>query len=126
MSLKVKMTRRKGRGVFALANFRKGDVVEVCPVIALITNDECPTKLEPYPYEWTRGKCAIVGGYASFYNHCPKPKSAKSKRPNVEMDVDKKNKTITFTCIAPITKGDEVTFDYREENDEVLGFQVKT
>lgn len=125
MKLEVIMTKRKGRGVFALVNFRKGDLVEVCPVIAIIKeDDELPNKLEPFPFEWTKRKCAIVGGNASFYNHAEPGK--RRNQPNVEVDIDKKNKKIIFTCIAPIAKGDEVTFDYRGGDENFyLDFKVK-
>jgi len=121
MTLEVKMTKEKGRGVFALVNFNEGDVVEVCPVIAIIRNDECPVQLEPFPYEWTKNKCAIVGGYASFYNHTNTDESV----PNVDLDIDKKGKTVIFTCIAPIAKGDELTFIYRDDTND-FGFKVKS
>lgn len=54
MSLEVRKTKNKGRGVFALTNFRIGDIVEICHVIAIINNDDCSTQLEPFPYEWTK------------------------------------------------------------------------
>ena len=84
-SLEVKKTKNKGRGVFALANFRKGDLAEACPVIAVFReNEEIPDKLESFPYEWTKNKCAIVGGNACFYNH--------SFKPNVEVDINTRKK----------------------------------
>ena len=115
--LEVKKTKRKGRGVFSLTSFKVGDVVETCPVIAIIKNEDCPVELEPFPYEWAKNTCAIIGGYASFYNH------AKTK-PNIDLDYDKKGKKIIFKCIAPIAKGDELTFTYRDDTND-FGFKVQ-
>jgi len=114
-SIEVKKTKNRGRGVFALRAFKAGEVVEVCPVIAVIKNDQIPPKLEPYPYEWTKSKCAVVGGYASFYNH--------SYHPNVEWNIDKRAKTVSFICIVPISKGSEIMFDYNYES--IFEFRVK-
>ncbi len=114
MILEVKMTEKKGRGVFALVDFRVGDVVEVCPAIATLRYEDCPDPLEPFPYEWSKTKCAVVGGLASFYNHNP-------VSPNVDYYLDKKSKSYIFTCIAPIAIGDELCFDYSVD----VEFEVK-
>ena len=117
--LEVKETKEKGRGVFALKNFRKGSVIEVCPIIAIIKDDQCPRSLEKYPYQWTKKKCAIAGGYGSFYNH--------SYSPNADVDYDRKNKLIMLIAKERIIKNDEITFCYYEDEDVgwPLGFRNK-
>lgn len=63
-----------------------------------------------------KNKCAIIGGHASFYNH--------SDEPNIDLDYDKRGKKITFKCVAPIAKGDELTFIYRDDTND-FGFMVR-
>ncbi len=76
--------------------------------------DEDWERVEPFPYEWSDTKCAVVGGLASFYNHNP-------VNPNVDYHLNKRTKEYIFTCIVPISKGDELTFDYCVDVD----FEIK-
>jgi len=112
--LEVRESKGRGRGVFARRRFEKGEVVEECPIIAVIKIDGRPEELECFPYEWSKTKCAIVGGYGSFYNH--------SYTPNAEIDIKKRKKLVIFKSISSIEAGEEVTFDYNCDKD--LGFKV--
>jgi len=113
--LEVRTTKKKGRGVFSLADFCVDDIVEVCPAIASFRYEDCPDRLDPFPYEWSETKCAVVGGLASFYNHNP-------VNANVDYYLNKRTKEYIFICIVPISKGDELTFDYCVDVD----FEVET
>src|SRR6266480_7580798 len=73
-------TAAKGRGVFALAKFAKGEVIETAPVI-LIPAEQWhhiePTVLALYIYNFgptaAQEHAAIALGYGSLYNHSFKP-----------------------------------------------------
>ena len=99
-----------------MVDFDVNDVVEICPVIATFReSEEIPDALASFPYEWSKTKCAVVGGLASFYNHNP-------ANPNVDYYISTKSKSYVFSCIDFISKGDELCFDYGVDVD----FEVKT
>ena len=43
-----KISSVKGRGVFAERKFKKGEIIEVCPVISVFKWSDCPKELENY------------------------------------------------------------------------------
>ncbi|MFH0869900.1 MAG: SET domain-containing protein [archaeon] len=104
----------KGRGVFAAKDFRKGDTIEVCPVIVLPaaeTSSIDDMALSDYCFEWNdKGDLAICLGYGSLYNH--------SKEPNAKFYTDHGNSTILFKAEKDIRKGEEITHDYEWDLDE--------
>ena len=107
--VKVKTTRRKGRGVFANCRIRKGEIVEVAPVIVVISKDERRFKklqLINYCYNWgTRGnQTALVLGCGCLYNH--------SYDPNVEHSQRLKRKEMVFRALRDIAQGEELTHNY--------------
>ena len=65
----------RGRGVFALRDFGKGECVEVCPVVPVATDhDRLPVELRRRVFDWFAlaggpEPCAIALGYGSLYNH---------------------------------------------------------
>ena len=103
-----KRSGNKGRGVFALKDFKKGDVIEECPVIPLTAKESviCETTiLEYYLYPW-RGKRdgAVVLGYGMLYNH--------SVEPNARYHLNYGGRKITYKAIQPIKKGEEILVNY--------------
>ncbi len=69
----LKRTRKKGLGVFALKDFKKGELIEAAPVLIFTPKDRKnleKTPLSHYIYPWrsTRG-AALAFGYGSVYNH---------------------------------------------------------
>ena len=106
--VEFKKTKDKGRGVFALKNFSKGEVIEECPVIPLTTKESLiceETILEYYLYPW-RGKKdgAVVLGYGLLYNH--------SFNPNARYYLKFPQKKIIYKAILPIKKGEEILVNY--------------
>src|SRR4051794_17429842 len=70
----VRRVRGMGRGVFAGRRFRRGEVIEVCPVIFIPRRQERKCRgelLEKYIFHWPDGRhgAAIALGYGSIYNH---------------------------------------------------------
>ncbi|HXK40961.1 MAG TPA: SET domain-containing protein-lysine N-methyltransferase [Candidatus Paceibacterota bacterium] len=107
--LKVKTARRKGRGVFANCSIRKREIVEVAPVIVVVSKDERRFKglqLINYCYNWGyRGnQTALVLGFGCLYNH--------SYDPNVEHYGRPKRKEMVFRALRDISPGEELTHNY--------------
>ena len=113
-TIEIKNTRKKGRGVFALKNFKEGEIVESCPVITLTPKERkyCEkTILNFYIYPWKSLKsAAVVLGYGSIYNH--------SFTPNADWVQNFKTNSMVYTAIAPIKKDEEITVNYNGEPDD--------
>lgn len=78
LSISVKDSPGKGRGVFAQRNFKKGEVIETCPVIVLPAKEIDSlelTQLYNYYFAWGPDSKdgAIALGYGSLYNHSYNP-----------------------------------------------------
>lgn len=111
-SIFVKETGKYGRGVFAKRNIKKGELIEVAPVI-IIQKDEWEkmqnTILSNYIFRWKDHK-AIVLGYGSLYNH--------SYRPNAKYITNFTHFTIDFYARTDIKKGEEIRVNYNGEPDD--------
>lgn len=103
----IKESKGKGRGVFATEDIKSGEVVEVAPIIVLKHEDFVDTRwnlLFEY-YFWLDHEVVLALGYGSMYNH--------SMESNAEYKIDTKKKSITFTTIKDIKKGEEIFFNYK-------------
>jgi len=121
--VEVKKTKKKGRGVFALKSFKKGDIIEKAPAIKLKPAERkhcAKTFLNYYMYPWKNlNDAAIVLGYGSIYNH--------SYKPNAKWIPNYKTEEMVYKAIKPIKKGEEVLVDYNGpyEKDEIDWFNVE-
>ncbi len=109
-NVEVRETKNIGRGVFASSDIKKGEVIEVAPILVLQFEDFVDTRwnlLFEY-YFWMDDEVILALGYGSLYNH--------SKENNASYEIDLKTKSIKFTAIKDIKKGDEIFFDYKGEN----------
>lgn len=110
MRLKVKTTRRKGRGVFANCRIRKGDIIEVASVIILSRQEEAVLKkmrrIYSFCYNWgsNEKQTAFVMGCGSFYNHSYFPNTTHYNLP--------KQRVVAFRALRDIAKGEELTHNY--------------
>lgn len=103
----------KGRGVFARRNLRKGQLVEISPVItmgkkAIPANGDPP---DGYALEWDLDKkgqeyCMPLG-YVMMYNH--------SSKPNILLTYHYDALEIRVTALRTIKKGEELRWDYNCE-----------
>ena len=96
-----------GRGVFASSDIKKGEVIEVAPILILEFKDFIDTKwnlLFEY-YFWMDDFVVLALGYGGLYNH--------SKEPNSKYKINKKQSTIIFTAIKNISQGQEIYFNYK-------------
>ena len=121
MDLEVKHLHPKGLGVFARRPFDQDEVIEIAPVIVVITADQVPliegTPIMEYYYYWGADlkSAAIVGGFGSFYNH--------SRQPKARIVREHERGRLLVVALQHIRAGEEITFDYRAaRDDEPLGF----
>lgn len=106
----------KGRGVFTSKVLKKGELIEICPVIEVSYKDHqklVGNILENYTFVWnTRKKsAAILLGFGSLYNHSTKPNADYIKR--------LKDGIMVFKALKTIKKGEEITIDYGEMHSDL-------
>lgn len=95
-----------GRGVFAGEDIKKGEVIEVAPILVLEFTEFIDSKwnlLFEY-YFWMDHYVVLALGYGSLYNH--------SKDPNCKYKINRAKKSIQFTALKNIKKDSEIYFDY--------------
>lgn len=110
-NIEVKLTSKKGRGVYALKEIKMGEIIEICPTI-IFSEKEAEelekTILSNYWFSWkdweTNEYGCIAGGYALFYNH--------SNTPNAKHERDYTTKTLIFTAQRDIHTNEEITIKY--------------
>lgn len=96
-----------GKGVFASKDIKEGEIIEIAPILILEFSDFIDTRwnlLFEY-YFWMDDYVALALGFASLYNH--------SKNANCKYELNRDNKTITFTAIKNIKKNCEIYFNYK-------------
>ncbi len=96
-----------GRGIFAAMKIKKGETIEVCPVILLKDEEPNLRKSELYHYYFVWGNrpdAAVALGFGSVYNH--------SDAPNATYKKHIKDKTVEFVALEDIDKNEEITINY--------------
>lgn len=100
----------KGRGVFARREIKAGSVIEVAPSIPVAASavPEEGGAPDGYLLDWdpdTEGmEHCMPLGYIMLYNH--------SRNPNIRLESDLEEMTITVFALNDIAAGDELTWDY--------------
>lgn len=110
----VKRIPKKGRGVFALKDFKEGDIIESAPVLIFTPKERKhleKTLLNYYIYPWrsTRG-ASLALGFGSIYNH--------SFSPNADWKQNFRTQSMVYRAIKNIKKGEEITVNYNGEPDD--------
>lgn len=110
---------KKGRGVVAAEDIRKGDLIERSPVL-IIPHEDRPaidkTIIFTYVFMWEHGtveedlykhegRAAITLGFTSLLNH--------SHKPNAEFIRHIDELLLDVVALRDIKKGEEVTIDYQ-------------
>jgi uncharacterized protein len=101
-----------GLGVFALEDIAEGEIIEVAPILILEFTDFIDTRwnlLFEY-YFWLDDFVVLALGYGGVYNH--------SKTPNAKYEISREYKTITYTALKEIKKGEEILFNYKGSSSE--------
>ena len=121
MSLIIKPYGQLGRGEYSTEPLRRGEVVEVSPVVALSARDwkrVRGTTLERYVFAWGRGERlnAIPLGLGGVFNHADDP--------NLDWQPNGRDESITFRARRPIAPREQLTINYgwsAEERRRWLG-----
>jgi hypothetical protein len=109
-----------GRGMFAERDFAPGEVIEIAPVLVVPRGQIGPKDvLRDYVFNFDEDNVMVALGYASMFNH--------SYEPNARYKKDKGSRTLTFTAIKPVKKGEEIFVNYNldPDNKSPLWFDVK-
>lgn len=108
----------KGRGVFALREFRDGEVVEISPVVVLRTPYRAlPQDIRELVFYWEgplgeTATQALALGYGSLYN---------SNNPaNMRYEVDRGARVLRFIAVRNIAAGEELTINYSGDDGSPL------
>ena len=114
----------KGRAVYACKDIKRGETIEVCPVIVVHPSFAQMRAEEPPIGEWAfefNGEAVIALGAGSLYNHALWPNATWRLR-----EVQR-HRYIEFRASAPIATGEEICIHYCDSpGDEhcELGFKV--
>jgi SET domain-containing protein len=108
-SIEIKNSPKRGRGVFATADIKKGTVIEISPVVVLSEKERKTveqTILFDYIFEWgeNKKKACVALGYVSLYNH--------NYTANCEYEMDFKKRIMTITTVKNIKQGEELFVNY--------------
>lgn len=113
----VKTTKKYGRGLYANKNIKKGEIINISPVLVIEkseANKIVDTILNIYVFEWSKDASALSFGYGSLFNH--------SKKPNVTYMNNFSTKEIFFITSRNIKKGEQLFINYGYEPE--YGIQV--
>lgn len=108
-----KISEEKGRGMFALRDFKKGEVLEISPVVpvnkeSIVQNGDAP---DGYLLEWDGNyeneEYCMPLGYIMMYNHAAEP--------NIHLEQDFDEYTMTVTAMRDIKAGEELCWNYNCE-----------
>jgi SET domain-containing protein len=103
----------RGRGAFARRSFRKGELVEVAPVLLLRCEfDDLPELLKTYVFNWEslagiKNAHAIALGYGSMYNH--------ANPASLCYEADPRAGTMRYIAARAIKAGEELTINYNAD-----------
>jgi len=107
------MVKGAGRGVFASRDIKKGERIELCPIIPISVHDMAnvnESMLVTYFFFYGKDKerALIALGFGSLYNH--------SYQSNAIYTIHDTEQTIEFLARTAIKKDDEITIDYASNN----------
>lgn len=114
-SLFIAQSTLGGRGVFTGVPIKKGDLIEICPVIVMKEGEMAvldTTTLYDYYFLWGDDQklCAVALGFGSLYNHdCPS---------NSDYHMDFDELTIEIFAVRDIEAGDEITINYHGDPED--------
>lgn len=102
-----------GKGVYAMRDIKKGELIEKCPVIEIPTHDLSNVDesfLVTYFYYSGKHKerVVIALGFGSIYNH--------TFTPNALYKIKHAENTIDFIALHNIKKDEEITVNYNGKN----------
>jgi uncharacterized protein len=104
ISIKQSLIPNSGRGVFAEKDFKRDEVIEVCPLITDYKKNFSNSKIKDYTFKskFKKDQEVIVFGMCSMYNH--------SNDFNVHHNQDPEN--MIYKASRDIKKGEELYVNY--------------
>jgi len=122
MSNKIKVGTSKiagaGRGVFATADIRKNETIEICPVIIIEEDTHLQhTILQHYIFEYTKNSSMLALGWGSLYNHHVTPNAKYELQQNDDTGL---NADLFIIATRKILKGEEIYINYGPHYDEIF------
>lgn len=105
--IEIKATKKKGKGVFALKNFRKGEMIFINLRGKLVNRKDLAKILKSegdHLNEIGKTTWEIMNPPGRFVNHSCRP-SAASK--------ESSKKKVPYIALRAVKKGEEITVDYR-------------
>jgi len=118
--LEIRNVRGKGRGVFSLVPFYRGQVIEYCPILEFPNGQATyDSVVHHYTFAWTGRRSALALGYGSLLNH--------SYTPNAVYAFRMAKKIISIRALRNIALGEEILINYNgDPKDQTpLWFDVK-
>lgn len=116
-------TKGAGRGVFASKNIKKGEIVDVSPIIEIprteIENVEKSILVTYLFYFGKKKERAIIAlGFGSLFNH--------SNNPSAKYEINFKDNVLNFLATRNIKKNEEITINYKgdSKNPRLLWFET--
>jgi hypothetical protein len=103
-------TGRYGRGVFALTDFRFGEVVEVCPYI-VDPGDTLAGRFLDYVWD-EEGHSVLVFGLGSIFNHSDLPNVCWKYKDDTFDPNDPNEQFLVFFALRDVMRGEELLVDY--------------
>lgn len=100
--LRVGMT-KNGRGVFATKAWKKGETIEICPLI-VAPSDDWGDALNDYIFQHSDTESALALGQCSLYNHADKP--------NVTYTIDTTQNAMVLKAERDLEAGEQLFISY--------------
>jgi SAM-dependent MidA family methyltransferase len=108
--LKVKMTKKMGRGVFATQRIKKNQIISVDEIILIDLKDRSnddESLISKYVYHFNSNKTALALGIGSLYNHSERKCNADWK-----FELINKRWMIVHYTVRTLQKGEQIFIDY--------------
>ena len=103
-----------GNGVFASEDINEGDIICICPLLALPKEITTNNILFDYVYQIDENNHALVFGSGSLFNH--------QNEPSVNYEYSESGKYMIYKALRDINKDEELTISYGDNwfNDRGL------
>jgi uncharacterized protein len=111
---KIDIHPKKGRGVFAKEDIKKGEVIEICELI-LVPKIDDPI-LPGYIFNYNKKFIAVALGNGSLYNH--------ASTPNASCYFDYKKKKLVFQAKRRIKSEEEIVINYGYSKEQRVSFNI--
>ena len=117
ITVKKSNIKNAGRGVFATDEIKKGEIIEICPVLIFNKKDSenvMQTLMGEYVYAYERSKTMFALGYGSLYNH---NNVANAKYELIEHEgLPEQRNELCITSLKHIEKGEEIYINYGKDH----------